>query len=215
MIELHLGKRKIDHLPFTARIYEMTVEEFETLADGQTWAERLWGVVVVRHPSTSWYYPVYNFISTLMGYFVEERQLGSMVGPGVRVRLGPEKQLIPDAFFLTTHRSHVRSSRFALDVVPKLVIEMMQPWGDDHHLEKKCQAYQFAGVNEIWLVNADQGEATISRPAANRRRGIYDDTKVTSGIIHSAVIPGFWLDVDWLWRNPLPELQTCLRQILQ
>jgi hypothetical protein len=28
------------------------------------------------------------------------------------------------------------------------------------------------------------------------------------------VIPGFWLDVEWLWQDRLPSTLACLRQIL-
>src|SRR5262249_21968131 len=151
----------------------------------------------------------------LMRSFVDERNLGQIVGPGVRVRLDETTQLIPDAFFLTPDQKPSRTIRSVFDGVPTLVLEMTQPWGDEHHLENKIKTYQFAQVGEIWLVNADQGEVTVGTPTPNRRRGYYDNKTVTTGVVRSSVIPGFWIDVDWIWSNPHPDPMTCLRQILQ
>ena len=31
------------------------------------------------------------------------------------------------------------------------------------------------------------------------------------GMYHSAVLEGLWLEVEWLWQEPLPALMTVLR----
>src|SRR5262249_38193633 len=164
MVEVKLGwpPRTVD-LPYTVHLYHVSVEQFEQLAV-QTWAELLCGIMVVRHPAQPWYYPEYSFLSKLMRSFVDERNLGQIVGPGVRVRLDETTQLIPDAFFLTPDQKPSRTIRSVFDGVPTLVLEMTQPWGDEHHLENKIKTYQFAQVGEIWLVNADQGEVTVGTP---------------------------------------------------
>jgi hypothetical protein len=30
----------------------------------------------------------------------------------------------------------------------------------------------------------------------------------------TAALPGFWLEVAWLWQEPLPSVLGCLHQIL-
>jgi hypothetical protein len=32
--------------------------------------------------------------------------------------------------------------------------------------------------------------------------------------VTSAALPGFWLEADWLWAEPLPDDLECLRLIL-
>jgi hypothetical protein len=32
------------------------------------------------------------------------------------------------------------------------------------------------------------------------------------GIYHSAVLEGLWLNVEWLWQEPLPPLMNVLRE---
>ena len=34
------------------------------------------------------------------------------------------------------------------------------------------------------------------------------------GRLESLAIPGFWIDVAWLWQDPLPDALHCLEQIL-
>jgi len=46
------------------------------------------------------------------------------------------------------------------------------------------------------------------------RRARYTETVITSGRLESTVLEGFWLDVSWLWADPLPNRMACLRQIL-
>jgi hypothetical protein len=33
------------------------------------------------------------------------------------------------------------------------------------------------------------------------------------GVYHPAMLPGFWLRVEWLWQRPLPEVSEVLPQI--
>ena len=36
----------------------------------------------------------------------------------------------------------------------------------------------------------------------------------SGGRISSTVLPGFWIDVDWLWQEALPYTVRCLRALL-
>jgi len=35
------------------------------------------------------------------------------------------------------------------------------------------------------------------------------------GIFHSAVVSGFWLNVEWLWQEELPDPLEAVTQILK
>ncbi len=47
-----------------------------------------------------------------------------------------------------------------------------------------------------------------------RHDGTYDQMTYSSGRLASSTVPGFWLDVSWLWQDPLPDDLTCLLNIL-
>jgi Uma2 family endonuclease len=42
----------------------------------------------------------------------------------------------------------------------------------------------------------------------------YHVRTLAAGRLDSAVVAGFWIDVAWLWQEPLPPALGCLRQIL-
>src|SRR5262245_54529396 len=140
MVKLTLGKRKVP-LPFTARIYDVTPERFEELADEETKAELFDGVMVVEYPGQPWFYPIYSLLYHLMRFFAEKKELGTVLGPDWRVRLSDARRLMPDAFFLAKEQLPDSFSR-ELSVVPKLVIEISNPWDHDTHRGEKRFAYQ-------------------------------------------------------------------------
>jgi hypothetical protein len=45
-------------------------------------------------------------------------------------------------------------------------------------------------------------------------RGKYRDIRPRKGLVHSRILPGFWLDPEWLWQDPLPDELEILQQLL-
>ena len=78
----------------------------------------------------------------------------------------------------------------------------------------KFDEYEAAGIAEYWLID----------PRPRRRRatfyqlneaGQYEAAPVgADGVYHSAVLPGFWLKVNWLWAEELPAPLSTLAQIV-
>jgi Uma2 family endonuclease len=86
---------------------------------------------------------------------------------------------------------------------------MTFPSNRDYDLEDKRAAYREAGVGEIWFVTPYQ------QVLVEVRRGkSYSERAHETGIVTSQALKGFWLDVAWLWRYPLPNRVACLRKIL-
>ncbi len=65
-------------------------------------------------------------------------------------------------------------------------------------------------MKEIWFIDPDEQVVIVDR----RRGKSYTEKTVTTGKLASAVAPGFWVDVSWLWQEPLPNTMQCLREIL-
>jgi Uma2 family endonuclease len=78
-------------------------------------------------------------------------------------------------------------------------------------LDETREAYQQAGVSEIWFVDDEQKRLIIDR---RQRGGVYREEVKTKGKVTSRVLSGFWLDVAWLWQDPLPNSFQCLQEIL-
>ena len=68
-----------------------------------------------------------------------------------------------------------------------------------------------AGIEEIWLINPFENAilAEVKTPAG------YVTEILSSGRLESTVLPGFWIEVSWLWQEELPPTLRCLREIMQ
>jgi hypothetical protein len=43
--------------------------------------------------------------------------------------------------------------------------------------------------------------------------GGYSTQGLATGRLTSRIVPRFWIDVGWLWQEPLPSTLACLREI--
>jgi Uma2 family endonuclease len=70
--------------------------------------------------------------------------------------------------------------------------------------------YERAGVREYWIIDEDKQKITLLRLD---NKGKYRQARPQKGILHSKVLPGFWLRPEWLWQAPLPEVEQVLEEI--
>jgi len=75
---------------------------------------------------------------------------------------------------------------------------------------EKLPRYREAGIDEIWVINPYDATVLVEV----REPGGYAARTLSSGRLASAVVPGFWIDVAWLWQEELPPTLRCLRDIL-
>jgi Uma2 family endonuclease len=209
MVEVKLGLKTVD-LPFTVRLYGVTEELFDELVDEDTKAELLDGVMIVHSPASPRHDDDAGFLRTLMRCYAEARRLGKVLGPDSLIHLASCRRFGPDAFFLRKEQVPVPLPEEQFEVTPDMVVEVLSPSNRDYDLEDKRPAYREAGVKEIWFVDFANQELIVDR----KRRRRYGEEIVTQGRITSAVLDGFWLDVSWLWAEPLPNVMDCLREIL-
>ncbi len=111
--------------------------------------------------------------------------------------------------FIETARAPDRDAK-QIEGVPDLALEVLSPSNRYEDLNEKYPAYRAAGIKEIWLVDPDNEEVKIDK----RRGKRYTSRTLAKGRIESTVLPGFWINAEWLWAEPLPASLTCLLEIL-
>src|SRR5581483_9092524 len=82
---------------------------------------------------------------------------------------------------------------------PNLAIEIVSPDSVERDYVKKRRQYQKAGVPEYWIVDEAEEKVTLLRLGVD---GKYREARPRSGVLHSRVLPGFWLRTEWLWQRP-------------
>ncbi|HMC66549.1 MAG TPA: Uma2 family endonuclease [Gemmataceae bacterium] len=209
MVELKMGLRTVD-LPYTVRVHGVTEADFDEWVDEDTKAELLDGVMIVHSPATPRHDDLAGFLRALMRIVADERQQGKVLGPDSVIHLASCRKFAPDLFFVEQRRLRRRLPKKEFQGSPNLIAEFLSHFNREYDLEEKRPAYQEAGVDEIWLVDAENEEVIVDR----RRGRRYVTECVTRGRVSSLALPGFWIEATWLWSEPLPNLMTCLRAIL-
>jgi Uma2 family endonuclease len=209
MIEVQLGYKTVD-LPYTLRVHGVTEDLFDELVDADTKAELFDGVMIVHSPATLEHDDIGGFVRTLMRCYAEARKAGYVLGPDTLVRLAANRKFAPDALFIRKRRMPKPRPKL-FKGYPDSILEVLSPSTRDDDLEYKRPAYRAVGVREIWFIDPAGQQVIVDQFDGSE----YSERIVRGGKLRSIVLKGFWIDVRWLWADPMPAVMDCLRQIME
>jgi Uma2 family endonuclease len=188
---------------------KMTYEEFLAWADEDTLAEWVDGEVIMYSPSSRRHQELANFLNILLSFYVSKQGLGKVLMPPFQVKLwpdGPGRE--PDLIFIAGENLR-RLQEMYLDGPADLLVEITSPESGRRDRGDKFYEYEKAGVGEYWLIDPEREQAEFYRLD---ERGRYQIVPVDADATYrSQVVPGFWLRVDWLWRDPPPTAVEALQ----
>jgi Uma2 family endonuclease len=187
------------------QVIPMSYEEYLTAFDDTTHAEWVNGAAIVFVPPTPRHQEIAWFLSTLLGLFVKRLRLGRFFMTPIEMRLAAQgSSREPDLLFVSNeHVDRVTDKR--VQGPADLVVEIVSPDSSGRDRGEKFDEYQQAGVREYWVID--------SRPGMERadfwvldEQGKYRHVPLdAAGIYHSTVLPGLWLDTNWLWLEEQPD----------
>jgi Uma2 family endonuclease len=188
----------------------VTYEEFLAWADEDTLAEWVDGEAVMYSPASDRHQDISGFLESVLRSFVEARQLGIVRSAPFQMKLA-ESGREPDLLFVAkTHLEQLKE--IYLDGPADLVVEIVSPESAGRDRGEKFYEYEQAGIPEYWLLDPQTKRAEFYQlTAANQYRLVQPDVE---GIYRSAVLPDFWLRVEWLWQEPLPSPIRALAEIV-
>ena len=114
-----------------------------------------------------------------------------------------------DLLVVRNERRHLLG-RTRLEGPADFVIEIASHSDPGLDIREKLPRYREAGVDEIWLVNPFEQVVRVEV----REPGGYAAQRLSAGRLTSRVVPGFGIEVGWLWQERLPSTLVCLREIL-
>ncbi|HEV7128352.1 MAG TPA: Uma2 family endonuclease, partial [Ktedonobacterales bacterium] len=137
--------------------------------------------------------------------------LGVIVIPPFQMKLPDSSGREPDLIFVA--QAHLgRLTRTYLDEPADLAVELVSPESLKRDREEKFAEYQRGGVSEYWILDPDLQQAEFYQLEA---QGVYQRIALDAqGIYRAQAMPGFWLNVAWLWQNPLPGQDITLYEII-
>ncbi len=187
-----------------------TEEDFVDWCDEDTMAEYVDGEVIVHSPASVRHERIGTFLGGLLLLFVDKHNLGQLFGGGhTQIRLRPGLRRMPDIIFISKSRLEMLRKNH-IEGAPDLVVEIVSPDSLTRDWREKYFEYEKAGVKEYWIID----------PVAERvdlyhltETGSYELIPLQEGILHSRLLDGFWLNPQWLWQEPLPNVFDIAQEI--
>lgn len=189
---------------------QMTYEEFLDWADEDTRAEWVNGEVVFMGQVSRLHQEVGAFLLPLLKLFVEVYQLGVVFYESFPMKPGADLPgRLPDILFVAQENLE-RVKAHGLEGPADLAVEIISLESRTRDRGEKFYEYEQGGVRECWLIDPLRKQAEFYQLGDD---GIYRLIPPDgASIYHSAVLPGLWLKVDWLWQQPLPTSLSVLKE---
>ena len=186
-----------------------TFGDFLELVSEDRKADLLDGVIHMASPESIDHNRLVAWFGKVIGLFVEEQRLGEITINRVAFRLTDKTAPEPDLGFVHTRRMHAMKSGY-VDGPPDLAVEIISPESVVRDYEDKRRRYEAAGVEEYWIIDADEERATFLVLKGDR----FEESVPVDHIFRSSVLAGFELDVRWLWQRPLPATLKIVQEML-
>lgn len=192
---------------------KISYEDFLAGAGEDLHAEWVNGEVIVHMTAKPLHQRVLNFLDVLITLFVQFFDRGEVFTAPTQMKLSPSGSgREPDIMFIAReHLDRVLENRLAGPA--DLVVEIISDDSVSRDLDEKFFEYQEANVPEYWIID----------PRPRRKRALFyrldEDSKYQAasvdadGIYRSVSVPGFWINVNWLWNHELPDPQTTFAEI--
>ena len=187
----------------------MTYEQFLDWADEDTYAEWVDGKVERMSPASVVHQDISDFLSAILRVSVEDLDAGKVLTAPFQMKLEALRRgREPDLLFVAKERLSLLKGSF-LDGPADLAVEIISPESALRDRGAKYAEYEAGGVREYWIIDADAQRADFFvLDADGRYQRAREDA---NGRYESAALPGFWMDLNWLWQTPLPTVRQVLR----
>ncbi len=188
----------------------MSYERFLDQADEDTLAEWVEGKVLMSSPASLWHQDLVNFLGGTLAVFSSLHNLGRIITAPFQMKL-PRSGREPDVIFVANaHLARLQPT--FLDGSADLVVGVLSPESVGRDRGDKFFEYQAAAIPEYWLIDPLTSRADFYQlDAQEAYLLVVPDAK---GIYRSSTLAGFWLDVAWLWLDPLPGTEDVLLKIV-
>ena len=178
----------------------ITFEEYLEMDVEGAYLEWEDGKVIGFMPNNLQHQQIIAFLLTVIGLFVEVKNLGKIIQAGYAMKLDAQQRgREPDLVFVAKENAEILKHNY-LDGAADIVVEIISPESIERDRRTKFDEYEKAGIKEYWLIDPQEKRAEFYNLNDG---GIYRLANAPEGIYHSKILPEFFLRVEWLWaKNP-------------
>jgi Uma2 family endonuclease len=187
----------------------LTFEEFVRLFGEDDDIELVDGMVVQRVAARDIHEDLQGWLSFVLRGYAEAKGLGIVRGSRTAVKITEHRGRLPDIVFVRKENAHIVQED-GIFGTPDLVVEIWSPGDRLSDMLAKEADYKSIGVLEIWFVDQQRRQVRVLRKG---KEG-YEEKVMKKGVLRSEVVEGFWVNVEWLFKRPLPNVIDALQKIL-
>jgi Uma2 family endonuclease len=173
-------------------------------------SELIRGVVVERMVA---YYPhesIFAWLHAVLYGFVTNRRLGKVLGSRSAVKITSHDGRLPDILFVSADNDSILHDD-AIYGSPDVVIEIVSKNDCPRYLLHLETDYQSVGVNEIVFIDPRKKQVKCIHKTENG----YASQILTEGLLRFTTIPGFEIEVEWIFGIDRPDPYTVLKRLIE
>lgn len=191
-------------------VEKISYEEFLKLYDGK-FAEWVAGEVEVGMSVSQQHADDSGFLESILRFYVDARDLGKVYSAPFQMRFADQQRgREPDLMFVAKLNVHRITPQY-LDGPADIAIEILSSESVGRDRGVKFVEYETAGVREYWLIDPERQQAEFYVLGGdNRYRLIFGGN---AGKFESTVLDGFYLQIEWLWQQPMPKVPVVLHEL--
>jgi Uma2 family endonuclease len=137
------------------------------------------------------------------------RKLGKVLGSRTSVKIHDNDGRLPDILFIRADNTDIIHND-AIYGIPDLVIEIISENDRPVNLVPLEADYRDIGVPEILFIDPRRKRV---RYLLKTEAG-YDESFLTTGTLAFASVPGFHIEVEWLFLEDKPDELTLINQLI-
>jgi Uma2 family endonuclease len=209
-----MARELADHPIRTERRSKMPYEEYLSFVDETTHSEWVDGEVTIFRPASVRHQELSIFLSTVLATFLAASRLGrALYAPfEMKLRAGRSYREPDILVLLNEHQDRLTDQR--LDGPADVVFELVSPDSTARDRREKFREYEQAGIPEYWIIDAREGQFSVAVYVLSESGSYVLVQPDERGRIHSVILPGFWLDPNWLSGDELPDVIEIYRAML-
>ncbi len=193
---IRLAERPIDFATFL----DLNVDNDMELIDG---------VMVKKMAAQLEHELLLRWLITLIHLYVQQQKLGIVLGSRTPIEIEEHRGRLPDLLFVRQDNREIVQQR-AVYGTPDMTLELISPNDRPSDIVAVETDYRKIGVPEIVFIDQQKRRVRV----LHKRDGKYIEKVLTNGDLNFETIPGFTLQVEWLFTASRPDELALLNSLL-
>jgi Uma2 family endonuclease len=168
------------------------------------------GVMIPRMAAQYPHEWIFMWLATMLRAYTRHLNLGVVLGSRTAVKINEFNGRLPDVLFVRADNTAI-IHRDAIYGIPDLVVELVSPNDRPSDLVPLETEYRALGVPEIVFVDPQKRQVRV----ISRHEDDYTAATLTSGRLAFASVPGFHIEVEWLFADAQPDEWTTVSELIR